>query len=234
MIKLYQFKTSPFTEKIRRAMNYKGIAFDVVEVERAKVSEGKYADVSPTGKFPCIKDGDQPVWDSTDIIHHLETKGEGASLIPHDVREAALAHVIEDWADESLYFYEMTMRLAWEHNLVNALDEFAETMPGVPKDSVKDLVLAGVGQVVQTQGVGRKPREQIVADAQRHFRALDAMLAGREWLAGDALSYADLAVIAQVNALIYAQEAKDAFDASKNIKAWMARVDACAPKEVHA
>ena len=88
MITLYQFKTSPFTEKVRRAMNYKNIAFEVVEVERAKVGEGKYADVSPTGKFPCIKDGDQAVWDSTDIILHIEKMGDN-QLVPSDPRAAA-------------------------------------------------------------------------------------------------------------------------------------------------
>ena len=90
MIQLYQFKTSPFTEKVRRAMNYKGIAFDVVEVERAAVPEGKYADVSPTGKFPCIMDAKQAVWDSTDIIHHLEAKNTDKPLVPADARDAAL------------------------------------------------------------------------------------------------------------------------------------------------
>ncbi len=230
MITLYQFKTSPFTEKVRRAMNFKGIAFEVVEVERAKVPEGKYAEVSPTGKFPCIRDGDQAVWDSTDIIHHIEGINPERPLVPADARDAALAHVIEDWADESLYFYEMTMRLSWEHNLDAALDEFSETMPGVPKQQLRELVLAGVGQLVQTQGLGRKPQEQIVRDAERHIEALDAMLRGREWLVGAALSYADLAVIAQLNALLYAREAQAALEKTSSIKAWMTRVDAIAPR----
>ena len=230
MIQLYQFKTSPFTEKVRRAMNYKGIAFDVVEVERAAVPEGKYADVSPTGKFPCIMDAKQAVWDSTDIIHHLEAKNTDKPLVPADARDAALAHALEDWADESLYFYEMTMRLAWEHNLELALDEFAETLPGVPKEQVKELVLTGVGQLTQAQGIGRKPQAQVVADAERHINALYAMLDGRDWLVGDALSYADLAVISQLNALVYAQEAKAALDKTKNIKPWMARIDDIAPR----
>ena len=227
---LYQFSTSPFTEKVRRALNYKGIPFDVHEVARAKVPEGEYKHISPTGKFPAIQDGERTVWDSTDIIHHLEANHAGPSLVPSDPREAALAHAIEEWADESLYFYEMTMRLAWEHNLDAALDEFAASMPGVPKAALKPMILEGVGNLVEAQGVGRKPREQVVADIERSFRALDAMLDGREWLCGDSLSYADLAMVAQVNALIYAQEALAALGKTSNVEAWMARVDAVAPK----
>ena len=230
MLTLYQFKTSPFTEKVRRALNYKGIAFDVHEVERAKVPQGEYKDVSPTGKFPALKDGDTVIWDSTDIIHHIEGLDSTKPIIPSDPREAALAHAIEEWADESLYFYEMTMRLTWEHNVEAALDEFAETLPGVPKETLKPLIMDGVSKVVEAQGLGRKPRDQVVSDVVRHLGALDAMLEGRDWLAGDTLSYADCAVIGQLNALFYAQEAKDALENTKNVKSWMARVDAAAPK----
>lgn len=233
MITLYQFATSPFTEKVRRALNFKGMPFDVHEVARAKVGEGEYKDVSPTGKFPAIVDDGQAVWDSTDIIHHLEASGTGPSLVPENPREAAIAHAIEEWADESLYFYEMTMRLAWENNLENALDEFAETMPGVPKTQLKELILTNVGQLTQAQGVGRKPREQVVADVARHLNALNNLLEGRDWLAGDALSYADLAVIGQLNALLYAEESRAALAAlgeQDNITPWMQRLDRVAPR----
>ena len=230
MIKLYQFATSPFTEKVRRALNYKGLPFEVCEVARMEVPSGKYAHVSSTGKFPAIEDGDKALCDSTDIIHHLDARYPDKPLTPTDRREAALAHAIEEWADESLYFYEMTMRLTWEHNLEAALDEFAATLPGMPRDQLKALVLESVGKLVEAQGLGRKPREHVIRDAERQLEALDAMLEGRDWLAGDALSYADLAVIGQLNALLYAAEAREAFSRTKNIQAWMARVDAVAPK----
>ena len=56
MITLYQFSTSPFTEKVRRALNYEGLGFEVHEVARAKVAEGDYKHVSATGTFPAIPD----------------------------------------------------------------------------------------------------------------------------------------------------------------------------------
>ncbi len=230
MITLYQFATSPFTEKVRRALHYKGLGFDVNEVVRARVPEGDYKDVSPTGKFPAITDGETSIWDSTDIIYHLDKHHAGASLIPEDTRDAALAHAIEEWADESLYFYEMTMRLTWENNLDAALDEFAATMPGVPKDQLRELIKNGVTQLTQAQGVGRKPKEQIVADVERHLTALNNMLEGRDWLVGDNLSFADLAVIGQLNALLYAEEARASLEGKNNITAWIDRVDAAAPK----
>ena len=230
MITLYQFSTSPFTEKVRRALNYKGLGFEVHEVARAKVAGGDYKHVSPTGKFPAIQDGDRAVWDSTDIVRHLEQAHGGPPLIPSSPRDAALAHAIEEWADESLYFYEMTMRLTWEHNLDAALDEFAQSLPSVPKPQLKTMIVQATTQLTQAQGVGRKPREQVVADVERHFQALDALLDGREWLVGDAVSVADLAVIAQVNALRYAEEAETALGRTNHVFGWLDRVNAAAPK----
>ncbi len=230
MLTLYQFSTSPFAEKVRRALNYKGIPFDIHEVARARVAEGDYEHVSPTGKFPSIRDGDAVVWDSTDILYHLERSYGGPVLVPPGSRDAALAHAIEEWADESLYFYEMTMRLTWEHNLDTALDEFARTLPGVPKPQLKSLIVEASTRLTQAQGVGRKPRDQVVRDVKRHFEALDGLLDGRAWLVGDALSIADLAVIAQVNALRCAEEAEAALQTTRHVLDWIGRVDGAAPR----
>ena len=230
MIRLYQFATSPFVEKVARALNFKKLAYEIEEVDRLRVPAGDYADVSPTGKFPAIKDGDKTIWDSTDIIFYLEKAYPENPLVPTDKRDAALAHAIEEWADESLYFYEMTMRLSWEHNLEAGLDEFAAGMPNIPKDQIRQMILDGVGQLCQAQGVGRKPREQVIADVERHFQALDDMLEATGWLVGDTLSYADLAVVSQVNALLYAREAQDIFAKTTQVKGWIDRIDAIAPK----
>jgi len=127
-------------------------------------------------------------------------------------------------------FYEMTMRLAWPHNLEGpALDEFAATMPGIPREQLKQGLLEGVGALVKAQGLGRKPAERVVADARRHFAALDAWLDGRDWLVGGHLTVADLATCAQVSALLYAQEVREIARGAPNVRPWLARVDAAAP-----
>lgn len=231
MIKLYQFATSPFTEKVVRALHFKGLEYEAIDVVRMRVPEGDYKDVSPTGKFPAIMDGATNVWDSTDIIHHLESQHPQPSLIPATRRDAALAHAIEDWADESLYFYEMTVRLAWEHNLEKKLDDFAKTMPGVPREQIKAYILDGVGKLVTAQGLGRKPRDQVIADVERQFAALDGMLEGRDWLVGDQVSIADLAVIGQLNALLDTDEGKAAMGSTAFIEPWIKRLDEVAPRE---
>jgi len=229
-ITLYQFATSPFTEKVRRALNYKGLEFDVHDVDRMKARSGGYAEVSESGKFPAIVHDGAVVLDSTEIIYHLEGASPEPALVPANARDAALAHAIEEWADESLYFYEMTMRLTWEHNLEAALDEFAKSLPGVPKPQLKELIRTATSKIVTAQGLGRKSRTRIIADVTRHLDMLESLLAGRDWLVGDHVSFADLAVIGQLNALLYAEEARAAADGKQAIAAWIARLDEIAPK----
>ena len=231
MITLYQFATSPFTEKVRRALSYKAISYSVHEVDRAGAASGDYASISPTGKFPVIDHDGHIVRDSTDIILYLDQVFPDRPLTPSDPREAALAHVIEDWADESLYFYEITMRLAWEHNLEGALDEFSLTMPGLARNEVRQRILNGANALACAQGIGRKPREEIVAEVARHFQSLDAMLDGRIWLVGDHLSTADLAVMGQLSALLYAKEARQELENTIRVKDWISRVNEFAPTE---
>lgn len=225
MIELYQFSTSPFAEKIRRALHYKELSYTIHEVDRMKAREGGYSEVSATGKFPAIRDDGVTIWDSTDIVYYLDKQYADKPLVPADARLAAEAHAIEEWADESLYFYEMTMRLTWEHNLDAALDEFSASMPHIPKEQLRQRIIQATTELITAQGVGRKPREQIVADVERHFQHLNGLLADREWLVGSSISYADIAVISQVNALLYAAESRDAMSNKQNIQPWIDRVN---------
>jgi glutathione S-transferase len=228
MITLYQFATSPFCEKIRRILNYKNLPFTIHEVPRGKVAE--YVKVSPTGKFPAIEHNGHAVWDSTDIARYLEGTFPERKLIPADPALGAIVHVLEDWADESLYFYEMVMRLSWEHNAKKkVVHEFVATMPGLTVEEALARIVKGVSALTTTQGLGRKPVEQIVADAERHLDALDGLLTRGEWLVGDGISLADIAVLCQVNAMLYAEEVERKVEQLPRLRKWIGRVSAMAP-----
>lgn len=228
MITLYQYATSPFCEKVRRALGYKGIDYELHEVER--FAPGKYVDISPLGKYPVIDHDGTKVFDSTDIVEHLDEVFPDKPLLPDHPAEAAMAHVIEDWADESLYFYEMTMRLAWQHNLERrAVHEFVATIPGLTVEQAVPLIVKAVGDKVAEQGLGTKPAAVIARDVERHFVALDGMLEGSEWLVGDRLSVADIAVAPQIRALLYAEEVVPLADRCFRVRQWLERVDTVAP-----
>jgi glutathione S-transferase len=227
MITLYQFQTSPFCEKARRMLAFKCLDYELVEVERAKATELKW--VSPNGKFPAIDHDGHAVWDSTNIAYYLDATFPDRPLIPADRASAALVHVFEDWADESLYFYEMTMRLAWEHNVDRVLPEFSAGMPGVPLEAIRPRLLEAVQQGVRSQGLGRKSEAEITEDAARHFRSLDTLLERSGWLVGDELTLADIAVVSQVKALLYARETEAMIAGAPRVQNWIRQLDALAP-----
>lgn len=219
---LYQFEISPFCDKIRRVLNFKGLDYTIREVKL--LEPGRLKAVSPSGKFPVLDYHGRTIPDSTAIAHYLEQAHPMPSLIPRDPREAALCHILEDWADESLYFIEMTMRLAWPNNAKRWLPELVKHESGLGKRLGMAFAPSVVRSQSRAQGTGRKHKDAVVADVERHFQALDALLAGRPFLAGDALSLADISVYAQIACIKETEEGAPLIARFPGLLVWFHRV----------
>jgi glutathione S-transferase len=74
--------------------------------------------------------------------------------------------------------------------------------------------------------MGRKPRAMILEELADHVESLDLWLGDRSWLAGDALSIADLSVFVQLRCIQGTPEGEKAIAAKPRLTAWMARTDA--------
>jgi len=227
MITLYQFASSPFTEKVSRMLSFKGLDYYVEEINRLKA--GQYQDVSPFGKFPAMDISGIKVCDSTDIAHVLDDTYPTKKLIPENELLRAKVHILEDWADESLYFYEMTMRVSWLHNAKATLAKIKDTLPSFPDWVLLRIIVGKASKIVKTQGLGRKHKHQVVNDVRRHLEALNALLADTGWLVGDTITLADIAVISQLNCLLDAQEVQEMVGSFPAITMWIAQVDRVAP-----
>jgi glutathione S-transferase len=223
MITLYQFDISPFCDKIRRILNVKGRPYTLHEVRIAEAPRLK--SISPTGKFPAIDVDGQVIVDSTEIAHFLESKFPAPALMPKDPREAALVHLLEDWADESLYFYEMTMRLGWANNAKRWVPELLKHERGFMKAMGPRMLPSVISRVTRAQGVGRKRRDQVLKEVDRHVRAIGDLLGDRNWLVGDALTLADIAVFSQLACISGTEEGAAIIQAVPQSAAWLRRVD---------
>jgi glutathione S-transferase len=226
---LYQYELSPYADKVRRVLRLKGLAFDTVEVPVSK--PGKHKSVSPTGKFPVLVHDGRTIVDSTDIVRYLDAAFPAPRVAPDDPRDAALATILEDWADEALYFYDLTMR-NWPQNrewFIRDLLHFEK--PGLVRSLLAALVPGALGKATKAQGLGRKSEATVVADLSAQYDALAGLLEGREWLAGPRLSTADLAVRVMTNVLERTLEAKALLEARPALLAWARWVDAAAPPE---
>jgi glutathione S-transferase len=224
MLRLWQFEISPFCDKIRRAMHWKGLAYEVREVRLAE-SLTAIRRVNRIGKLPTLEHDGRFVADSTDIAEYLEERFPEPPLYPKGARERGLCHVLEDWADESLYFYEMHLRFGQPHNARRFVPQLlAHDAPWIQRLAGPLLPLV-TGRQTRAQGVGRKPLAAVVKDVERHVTAIDGLLAGGEWLVGGALTIADLAVFAQLACIRASDEGGKAVEAHAPVAAWMERVD---------
>lgn len=220
---LYQYQISPFCDKVRRAMRLKGLSWATVEVP--VVPPGMYKAVSPTGKFPAVDFGGRVIVDSTDIILHLDTLVATPRLVPADPRLRGDALILEDWADESLYFFDVTMR-NWPQNRKWFVDDLLHAEKGLKRSLVGALVPGALKKVAVNQGLGRKDEATVVSELTRHYDSLAARLAGRDWLVGDDISVADLAVRSMLFVLDRTIEAKALHEARPELWQWSQRVDA--------
>ena len=70
MLTLHQYHLSPYNEKVRRMLNFKGIPY--IEKFWMLGDRGKVKDFNHTGKLPALEVDGQIIGDSTDIVRYLE------------------------------------------------------------------------------------------------------------------------------------------------------------------
>jgi len=99
---LYDLTDSPFCMKARICLQLKGVPFRRVPRTLDRLPELKR--LNPLGKVPVLVYDDEVVVDSSAIVRWLEARWPEPSLLPADPAARAYCDLIEEWADEALYF----------------------------------------------------------------------------------------------------------------------------------
>ena len=223
MLIVHQYHLSPYNEKVRRMLNFKGIPYQ--EKYWLLADRNKVKAFNPTGKLPALEHGDHMIYDSTDVAYYIEEQFPEKPLIPADPAQRAMIHVLEDWADESLYFYEMHLRFTTPGNRERNMPRMVENESRFLRWLLPRVVPGGIAKITASQGIGRKSIEQLMIDVGRHISAIDGLLGEQDWLVGDQLSLADLAVYAMFQALCDADMAMVVLQRFPVVMSWMARVE---------
>ncbi|PTV46898.1 glutathione S-transferase family protein [Acinetobacter pittii] len=198
---LHQWEISPFCQKISRALIFKGISFDTVNYNG--ILGAKVPLLSKVGKVPVIDHNGQRIQDSTRIARYLdEAFPDTPRLYPEDPNQKALAELWEDWADESLYFYEIYLRVNDSEALKEAIRISSIGRPAYEKPLVKGFILAELKTQLFFQGLGRIKAENVEEEFIRHLDRIEQVLSKSEWLIGDSQTIADIAVVAQLGEVI--------------------------------
>src|SRR5215471_2586374 len=105
MIKLYDFLSCPYGQKVRivlaeKALNYDLVAVDLIQSEHRRP---EFLRLNPFGRVPVLVDDDTTVYDSTVINEYLEDEYPEPPLLPAVGASAlrAQARMWEDIADTS-------------------------------------------------------------------------------------------------------------------------------------
>ena len=224
MLTLYQFEISPFCDKARRILHWKKQPYEVHEVSLWQ-ARTQLRRLNPAAKLPCLEHDGRLVADSSEIALYLEERFPTPPLLPADPSQRALCHVLEDWADESLYFYEMQLRFGTRENARRWLPALS-AHDSAPFRAVARLVLPRVLHAqLRNQGIGRKSLATVLVELERHVRAIATLLDGRDYLVGDALTLADISVFAQLFCIRGAAEGAVVIEKEPAVVRWMTRVD---------
>src|SRR5262245_46034003 len=95
MMKLGYTALSPFCRKVRMAMEFKGLAFDIVTADHVAEAPA----FNPRAEVPVLVDGDTVVCNSPDILAYLDRKHPEPLLYPSEARAYAEVREWERYAD---------------------------------------------------------------------------------------------------------------------------------------
>src|SRR5689334_15456342 len=125
---LYDLDDSPFCLKARVCLQLKGVPFRRVTVTVGRLRELRR--LNPLGKVPVLVAGGDVVADSSRIARHLEARYAEPALVPAAPEARAYAALLEEWADEALYFIVGAFKWLNRENRAAALANTATEMAG--------------------------------------------------------------------------------------------------------
>jgi len=192
-MKLYVFPPSPRAIKVLAVAHHLGLAFEPVLVDLTKGDQKapEFLRLNPNGRMPVLQDDDFVLWESDAIIQYLADKKPG-QLMATDIQGRAL---VAQWLAWDIFDWDSACAMLLFENLVKKL------LTGAAADPVR--VKEGEEKFVKAATI------------------LDAQLAGRGFVLGNALSVVDFALAAPLH---YAQACNFPLAPFENIQRWYARV----------
>ncbi len=196
MLELYQFELSPFCEKVRLILDYKGLEYKKIEVIPG-IGQLDVFKISGQRQVPVLKDGDTVVADSTKIALYLDEKYPLKPLIPIDALAKGQSFLMEEWADES---FVLKTRKAFIGALNHYQNFRLSLLPNNTPDILKNVLSvlpSGFLTVIGTGiGLGHDILKEAEKDVKKDLDALSLILQNQPYLTGNQPALADFSIAA--------------------------------------
>jgi glutathione S-transferase len=184
---------SPYCVKVQLAFTLKHVPFTIVNT--------LFPRQNPRNKVPFVVWDDRKLEDSTAIVEAIDAAGEGAKLIPADPAGRGEADILEDWADESLYWHGVLAKFHDDGTWARLKPEFAASFPALMRLVGPTVARRQTLAKLDSQGLTRREPALVARELGRHLDSLESRLRDRPWLVGGAISIADVAVTAMLSQL---------------------------------
>ena len=189
----------PFSSNARRAVI---TAFELntpvelvlVDLVKREQRQPAFLARNPAGRVPVLEDGDLVLPESHAIMLYLAERSAGQTLYPSDVRARAQVNRWMFWC--AAHFQPAISVLNWEH--------FVKRIAGLGAPDASEI-MRGERLVQETAGL------------------LDSHLASREWVAGPAMTLADISLATPLMTIATAKLPVTQF---KHVHNWFARIQA--------
>lgn len=99
MVLLYEHPLSPYAQKVKIALNEKGVSYETRLPDLFSGSDPEFAAANPRMEVPALVDDDTSVFDSTIILEYIEDRWPTPPLLPATPAERARVRMIEEVCD---------------------------------------------------------------------------------------------------------------------------------------
>jgi len=198
MVTLYHFSLCPFSRTIRLALGEYDLAAELVE-ERPWDRREDFMALNPAGTVPVLVDDDGSVVSGDGVIaEYLAETRDPLRLMPQSPRERAEVRRLVAWFDRK-FDEEVSQNLVAEKI-------HRRFMPREMGGGAPDAAAVRAG----------------LANIRHHLNYIGYLARQRNWLAGENLSYADLAAAAHLSCVDYLGHVP--WDENADARTWYARI----------
>ena len=219
---LHQWDISPYCSKIRKVLEAKNIPYTVVNYNGLRTLKANR--LTPVGKLPVLDIDGQRIQDSRKISAYLEEHYTDVPLFPIDNALRADVEIYQDWADESLYWYEVYFRAMYKDAWASAAAMMCEGRSAFETACLKLTARYLFKLCLMAQGIGRYPNYDVENRFKKLMNQLNDKLADREWLVGDSKTLADIAVAAQLQEILRTSHLAEYMRSLSNLNRWIQQV----------
>ena len=191
-ITLYGQSETPFTEKVRRALVMKGLAFELMQPSGPEDFKRWSPD---TGLLPVLTIDGERISDSTAILFRLDERFPNPPLLAAEPKIATQQRQLEDWADESFLFYFLRWQRIRQQR--EAADAEVSKRGGLARIAMLRRLLAWL----RAGGTWERPETAIVRGMADRLDDLVNLLGTRPFFYAERPSMADLAVYSMLRSV---------------------------------